>query len=62
MTYWMISKHLLEGKLDPELRSTITGAAEVLEVFKNSKIGNIAGCNVVDGTIIKGLTWKAFKR
>ena len=54
-------KDLLEGKLDPELRSTITGVAEVLEVFKNSKIGNIAGCNVVDGTIIKGLHGKLLR-
>ena len=54
-------KALLEGKLDPELRSTITGIAEVLEVFKNSKIGNIAGCNVIDGTIIKGLHGKLLR-
>ncbi len=54
-------KALLEGKLDPELRSTITGTAEVLEVFKNSKIGNIAGCNVLDGTIIKGLHGKLLR-
>ena len=54
-------KALLEGKLDPELRSTIKGTAEVLEVFKNSKIGNIAGCNVLDGTIIKGLHGKLLR-
>jgi len=54
-------KALLEGKLDPELRSTVTGTAEVLEVFKNSKIGNIAGCNVLDGTIIKGLHGKLLR-
>ena len=54
-------KALLEGKLDPELRSTITGMAEVLEVFKNSKIGNIAGCNVTDGKIVKGLHAKLLR-
>ena len=54
-------KALLEGKLDPELRSTITGVAEVLEVFKNSKIGNIAGCNVLDGKMIKGLHAKLLR-
>ena len=54
-------KALLEGKLDPELRSTVTGTAEVLEVFKNSKIGNIAGCNVLDGTIIKGFHGKLLR-
>ena len=54
-------KALLEGKLDPELRSTITGMAEVLEVFKNSKIGNIAGCNVLDGKMVKGLHAKLLR-
>ena len=54
-------KSLLEGKLDPELRSTVTGTAEVLEVFKNSKIGNIAGCNVLDGKMIKGLHAKLLR-
>ena len=54
-------KALLEGKLDPELRSTVTGMAEVLEVFKNSKIGNIAGCNVLEGKIIKGLHAKLLR-
>ena len=54
-------KSLLEGKLDPELRSTVTGMAEVLEVFKNSKIGNIAGCNVLDGKMIKGLHAKLLR-
>ena len=54
-------KALLEGKLDPELRSTVTGMAEVLEVFKNSKIGNIAGCSVIDGKIVKGLNAKLLR-
>ena len=54
-------KSLLEGKLDPELRSTVTGMAEVLEVFKNSKIGNIAGCNVIDGKMVKGLHAKLLR-
>ena len=54
-------KSLLEGKLDPELRSTVTGMAEVLEVFKNSKIGNIAGCNVLDGKMVKGLHAKLLR-
>ncbi|MEC8497615.1 MAG: translation initiation factor IF-2 [Pseudomonadota bacterium] len=54
-------KSLLEGKLDPELRSTVTGMAEVLEVFKNSKVGNIAGCNVLDGKMVKGLHAKLLR-
>ena len=47
-------KNLLEGKLDPELKENIIGNAEVLEVFKISKTGNIAGCMVNDGTVKKG--------
>ena len=47
-------KNMLEGRLDPELKENIIGNAEVLEVFKISKTGNIAGCLVNDGTIKKG--------
>jgi len=44
-------KNLLEGKLDPDLKENIIANAEVLEVFKVSKVGNIAGCKVLDGTV-----------
>ena len=44
-------KVILEGKLDPEIKETIIGNAEV---FKISKTGNIAGCLVSDGTVKKG--------
>tara|TARA_B100000212_G_scaffold193035_1_gene145525 strand:- start:1854 stop:4295 length:2442 start_codon:yes stop_codon:yes gene_type:complete len=47
-------KNMLEGRLDPELKENIIGNAEVLEVFKISKTGNIAGCLVNDGTVKKG--------
>ena len=47
-------KNMLEGRLDPELKENILGNAEVLEVFKISKTGNIAGCLINDGTIKKG--------
>ena len=47
-------KNMLEGRLDPELKENIIGNAEVLEVFKISKTGNIAGCMVNDGTVKKG--------
>ena len=40
--------------MDPELKENIIGNAEVLEVFKISKTGNIAGCLVNDGTVKKG--------
>lgn len=44
-------KNFLEGKLDPDLKENIIANAEVLEVFKVSKVGNIAGCKVLDGTV-----------
>ena len=47
-------KNMLEGRLDPELKENILGNAEVLEVFKISKTGNIAGCLINDGNIKKG--------
>jgi translation initiation factor IF-2 len=41
----------LEGMLAPEKKETVTGAAEVREIFKISKIGTIAGCYVSEGKI-----------
>ena len=41
----------MEGMLSPEIREEITANVEVLETFKISKIGTIAGCIVRDGKI-----------
>jgi len=41
----------LEGALGYEEREVVTGHIEIRKVFKSSKIGNIAGCFVLDGTI-----------
>ncbi len=41
----------LTGLLKPERRETITGHANVKQVFKVSKLGNVAGCIVTDGVI-----------
>jgi translation initiation factor IF-2 len=41
----------LEGLLKPEERETVLGEAEVLQLFKVSKVGTIAGCIVRSGTI-----------
>lgn len=41
----------MKGMLAPELEEKITGQAEIREVYKVSKIGNIAGCYVTDGSI-----------
>lgn len=42
---------ILEGKLSPEAREQILGHAEILQVFRSAKLGNIAGCRVRDGVI-----------
>lgn len=41
----------LKGMLEPELRETVLGHAEVRAVFHISKVGNIAGCRVQDGEL-----------
>jgi len=43
----------LEGLLAPERKEEVVGTAEVREVFKVPKIGNVAGCHVQDGKIIR---------
>jgi len=44
-------KQALIGKLAPEFKEEIVGIAEVRDVFKAPKIGQIAGCMVVDGYV-----------
>jgi len=41
----------LSGLLEPEKKETIQGTAEVLQIFKISKSGKVAGSKVVDGEI-----------
>jgi translation initiation factor IF-2 len=41
----------LKGMLEPEYKETIIGKAEVLAVFKITKLGNIAGCRVTQNEI-----------
>ncbi len=43
----------LEGMLAPEKKEEIAGTAEVREVFRVPKVGNIAGCYVQDGKIAR---------
>jgi translation initiation factor IF-2 len=47
-------KKAMSGLLAPTLRETMLGNATILEVFKISKVGNIAGCRVTDGTVERG--------
>ena len=44
-------KDAMAGMLAPELREEITGTAEVLETYKISKVGTIAGALVREGKI-----------
>jgi len=44
-------KMAISGMLSPEIREEIIGLAEVRDVFRNSKIGAIAGCMVVEGLV-----------
>ncbi|MET0070255.1 MAG: translation initiation factor IF-2 [Candidatus Thiodiazotropha sp.] len=44
-------KKAISGMLSPEIREEIIGLAEVRDVFRNSKLGAIAGCMVVEGTV-----------
>ncbi len=41
----------MKGMLDPEYEEKITGTVEVRQMFKFSKVGQIAGCHVLTGTI-----------
>lgn len=46
-------KDAMEGMLSPEVKEEVTGTAEIREIFKVSKIGNIAGCMVMSGKIYR---------
>ncbi len=44
-------ENAVTGMLSPEVREQIVGLAEVRDVFKSPKLGDIAGCLVVDGYV-----------
>ncbi|MBK5936207.1 translation initiation factor IF-2 [Halorhodospira halophila] len=44
-------KNAISGMLEPALEEHILGTAEVREVFRSSKLGQVAGCLVVDGVV-----------
>ncbi|MGE0702011.1 MAG: translation initiation factor IF-2 [Hyphomicrobiaceae bacterium] len=51
----------LAGMYEPVYNTVIDGHAEVRQVFKSSKLGQIAGSFVLDGTIRRGLTVKVMR-
>lgn len=44
-------KSAMEGMLSPEIKEEITATLEILQVFKISKVGSVAGCIVREGKI-----------
>ncbi|TAJ36903.1 MAG: translation initiation factor IF-2 [Reyranella sp.] len=45
---------LMLGLLDPTYKETLIGNAQIREVFKITKAGNVAGCMVTDGMVKRG--------
>ncbi|SFR45757.1 bacterial translation initiation factor 2 (bIF-2) [Marinobacter gudaonensis] len=46
-------KAALTGMLAPEFREDIVGIADVRDVFRSPKFGQVAGCMVVEGTVYR---------
>ena len=46
-------KKSLSGMLSPEIREEIVGIAEVRDVFRSPRYGQIAGCLVTEGTVFR---------
>ena len=44
-------KQAASGLLGTEIREEIIGVAQVRDVFRSSKFGQIAGCMVIEGTV-----------
>ncbi len=44
-------KSAMEGMLSPEIKEVVTATIEVLEVFKITKVGTVAGCIVREGKV-----------
>ncbi|PZU43132.1 MAG: translation initiation factor IF-2 [Arsenicicoccus sp.] len=47
-------ENALKGMLKPEYEEVETGTAEIREIFRSSKFGNVAGCMVRSGEIRRG--------
>ena len=44
-------KNKMSGLLTPDVEEKVIGSAEILEIFKVSKVGKVAGSKVIDGEI-----------
>jgi translation initiation factor IF-2 len=47
-------KEAMAGLLDPVIKDVVIGSAEVRKIFALSKGGNVAGCMVTTGRIVRG--------
>jgi len=47
-------KEAMAGLLEPVIREVVVGAAEVRKIFELSKGGNVAGCMVSSGRMVRG--------
>lgn len=47
-------KAAVSGLLEPVIRELFLGNAEILQVFKVSKVGKVAGCKVTQGVVKRG--------
>jgi len=47
-------KSAMQGMLAPERREQVIGLVEIRQVFKVSRLGNIAGCMVLEGIVRRG--------
>ena len=47
-------KEAMAGLLDPLMKDGVTGQAEVRKIFELSKGGNVAGCAVTSGKLLRG--------
>ncbi len=47
-------KAVLSGMLTPERKESVIGLVEIRQVFRISKVGAVAGCMVLEGTVKRG--------
>jgi translation initiation factor IF-2 len=51
----------MEGLLEPHIKESLLGRAEVRQIFKISNLGQIAGCSVTKGTITRNVPLKVLR-
>lgn len=49
-------RNILKGMITPEYEEIPIGKAKVVKTFKIAKVGNVAGCTVIEGKVVKEAT------